>query len=321
MHWVGNPKARGTGFTAIFAYRPNPQTLRSACNGFFMGKPPTAPAVEFTQPWAPGSQGPNLKQISHKERHIVRRAERTQERERDRAPPHRKWGRKSCKNTRFGSGLLRRSELDFVFFFDHAAWGNLSSLTRDQTHVLLHWKHTVFITGPPGRSLSCIIQIKYHYSARSGEAGEEKNTTEQGGFNQKQRQGCWERKLQRGKETRGLRRGAGGGEGTPRWDSWKAMQGTLAGSKLSGGIRDAGWDPNSPVVSARIMQLSIGRHLPGSIRTWWEGPQKPNPQTRWLLLRSFPGTKPCGLEISQGPLTRSEHNKRTMGNSCRHFPQ
>lgn len=91
--------------------------------------------------------------------------------------------------------------------------------------------------------------------------------------------------------------------------------------ELSGGIRDAGWDSNSPVVSARIMQLSIWRHFPGSIRTWWEGPQKPDPQTRQLLVRSCPGRRPCGQEISQGSLIRSEHSKRTMGNSCRHFPQ
>ena len=169
-------------------------------------------------------------------------------------------------NPGLGSGFLRRSELDFFFFFfDYAAWGNLSSPSRDQTHVPLHWNHTVVTSGPPGKSLSWIIQIKYHHSARFGEAGEDKTTTEQGGFNQK-----WEawmlsrankqRRSWRGKETSGLRRGAGEEEGTPRWGSWKGMQGMLVGS-TPGALR---WHQGcrlGPEQSRRLCQDYAAQHL------------------------------------------------------------
>ena len=43
--------------------------------------------------------------------------------------------------------------LIFIYLSPHGLW-NLSCLTRDWAHALLHWKHRVLTTGPPGKSLS-----------------------------------------------------------------------------------------------------------------------------------------------------------------------
>lgn len=81
----------------------------------------------------------------------------------------------------------------------------------------------------------------------------------------------------------------------------------------------------SPLVPVSLLgfssSASAGTVSSGSTRTWWEGPRKPNPQTRSPRVWLSPGTRPRRGEIGQGPLTRSEHGEKTVGSSFKCFPR
>ena len=58
--------------------------------------------------------------------------------------------------------------MSFFFFFNFflamlRSLQDLSSLTRNQTHAPLQWKHRVLTTGLPGKSLQCLFCVAaYH---------------------------------------------------------------------------------------------------------------------------------------------------------------